>query len=67
MIAYWCKFFDARGRIYGAEKMMAADDAAVIAKAHVIHAHHIGSGYEIWDGPRLVDRVMFHSQKYASR
>lgn len=66
MITYWCRFFDARGHIYGAETMQAADDAAAIAKARIIHDHHIGSGYEIWNDKRLVHRVMFSAQKYAA-
>jgi hypothetical protein len=66
MITYWCKFFDARGHVYGAEKMQAADDAAAIAKARIIHAHTIGSGYEIWDDRRLIHRVTFSAPKYAA-
>ena len=66
MTDYWCKFFDAGGHIYGAEKMRAADDVAVIAKARIIHAHGIGSGYEIWDNKRLVHRLNYAKLKYAS-
>jgi hypothetical protein len=57
MISYWCKFFDAGGRVFGAETLAAEDDATVIAKAHVVFASGMGSGYEIWDGTRLVRRV----------
>lgn len=56
MIAYWCRFFDAGGRIFGAEAMQAENDAAVMARAQVIFDHGIGDGYEIWDGKRLVLR-----------
>ena len=58
MISYWCKFFAASGHIFGAEKMMAADDAAAMAKAAVIFAWEVGSGYEIWDRNRLVQRYV---------
>ena len=66
MTAYWCKFFDANGHIYGAEKISAADDAAAMARAGEIYDRRIGNGYEIWDGTRLVHRVIFSQQKYAS-
>jgi hypothetical protein len=54
MTTYWCKFLDAGGHVYGAENLEAADDAAAIAKARVIHAHGIGNGYEIWDAKRRI-------------
>ena len=44
--------------------MEAANDAAAIARAHVIFAHGIGSGYEMWDGERLVHREE-HEPQYA--
>lgn len=56
MITYWCRFFDAAGQVFGGEPMYAEDDAPAIAKAKVIFAHGIGSGYEIWEGQRLVFR-----------
>jgi hypothetical protein len=55
-ISYWCKFFDAGGRVIGGEKMEAPDDAGAIAKARVIFVAGIGNSYEIWDGIRLVHR-----------
>lgn len=55
MITYWCKLFDPSGRVVGAEKVMCADDAAVIAKAKTRYAAY--RAYEIWDGMRLVQRV----------
>ena len=56
MRTYWCRFLDAGGHVYGAEKLEAEDDAAAIAKARIIHAHGIGNGYEIWDGQRRIHR-----------
>ena len=66
MIAYWCKFFDANGHIDGAEKISAADDAAVMTRAREIYDRRIGDGYEIWDGARLVHRTIFSQRKYGS-
>lgn len=59
MTTYWCRFFDASGRIYGAEALRCENDADAVAKARVIHSHRIGSGYEICDGERLVVRVTY--------
>jgi len=56
MKIYCCRFVDAAGHVFGDETMEAKDDTAVIARAHVIFAHGIGSGYEIWDDGRLVHR-----------
>ncbi len=56
MTTYWCEFFDASGRIFGTEPMRAENDAAAIARAKVIFAHGIGSGYTIRDGARVVLR-----------
>jgi len=56
MITYWCHFLDAAGHVFGTEAMRAKDDAAAIARAKVIFAHGIGSGYEICDGERVVLR-----------
>lgn len=56
MATYWCKFFDAGGRVSGAEKMVRPDDVAVIAAAQVAYKTYDGD-YEIWDGMRLVHRV----------
>ncbi len=56
MMVYWCKFFDTRGRVAGAERMEAPDDAQVIVKARLIYTQSFGSGCEIWDGKRLVHR-----------
>lgn len=56
MTTYWCRFLDGGGHVYDAEKLEAADDAAAIATARVIHKHGIGNGYEIWDGKRSVHR-----------
>ena len=56
-MTYWCRFFDASGRIFGAEAMACANDRDAIAKARIIHSHGIGSGYEIWEGERLIARV----------
>jgi hypothetical protein len=56
MTTYWCEFFDASGRVFGAEPLRAESDAAAIARAKVIFAHGIGSGYAIRDGARVVLR-----------
>jgi hypothetical protein len=56
MSRYWCRFFDAGGHVFGGEIMDAENDVMAIAKARVVFAHGIGSGYEIWDGKRLVLR-----------
>lgn len=56
MTVYWCKFFDVKGRIAGAEHMESPDDAQVIVKARLIYMQSLGSGCEIWDGKRLVHR-----------
>jgi hypothetical protein len=56
MTTYWCEFLDASGRVFGAEPMRAENDAEAIARAKVIFAHGIGSGYTIRDGARLVLR-----------
>ncbi len=57
MTTYWCRFFDASGRIFGAAPMGCASDRDAIARARVVHAHRIGSGYEIWEGERMVARI----------
>jgi hypothetical protein len=66
MISYTCKFFTPNGRVFGQEKIEAADDAAINLKAFHIHAHSIGGGYEIRDGERLVRRVEYPNQRPAS-
>jgi len=56
-MVYWCRFFDAGGwHVFGAEKLEAADDAEVIAKARGIFLRGVVGGFEIWDGKRLVLR-----------
>ena len=56
MTVYWCRFLDLSRRVFGAEKIEAADDESVKAKARTIFAMGIIGGFEIWDGNRLVDR-----------
>jgi hypothetical protein len=67
MTTYWCEFFDASGRVFGAEPMRAESDAAAIARAKVIFAHGIGSGYAIRDGVRLVLRQSRSAPKRSVR
>ncbi len=55
MTVYWCKLFDASGRVVGAEKMLCTDDDEAIAKAQIAYAAY--REYEIWDRTRLVHRA----------
>jgi hypothetical protein len=56
MTEYWCRFFDPRGSVVGAEKLFAESDAAAIAKAVLVFAPGCAHDFEIRDGKRLVMR-----------
>jgi hypothetical protein len=45
MISYWYKFFDARGHVFGGEKLDAEDDTEAIAKGRVLIAQGVSSSY----------------------
>jgi hypothetical protein len=54
MTNYWCRFFDANGRVMSAERIDAVDDRAVIAQIRVIQSKTNGSGFDVRDGKRRV-------------
>ena len=54
MTRYDIRFINHAGMVFGAAEMHCTCDAEVIEKAHHLHRHGIGKGYEIWDGPRHV-------------
>lgn len=55
MTDYWCRFLDARLRVYASEKLVARDDAEALAKARAIPLRSHDDSFELWDGKRLVD------------
>lgn len=57
MIAYWCRFFDARGSAFAAERLCAENDDAASAKAKAIFATGTARSYELRDGSRVVARA----------
>jgi hypothetical protein len=64
MTEYWCRFFDANGRVMSAERIDAVDDRAVIAKIRVIQSKTSGSGFDVRDGKR---RVAWVNSRIAER
>jgi len=64
MAKYWCRFFDANGRVMSAERIEAVDDGAVIAMVRAIQAKTNGSGYDVRDGKR---RVAWVNSRSADR
>jgi hypothetical protein len=56
MAIYRIEFVDSSGNVSGIEKMERTSDDEAVEAALFIYAPRLGSGFDVWDGDRLVHR-----------